>query len=228
MLTGAFSVMGSYHDKNQDSYLTWNFDFGDLIVTSDGVGSCRFSELGSMCACTAVRRALEFFRGIPNDTDMLFQKIQDEWITLITAYGSDISCCYATLLFCFVSAETVFAARLGDGFIGIKNGGETTILFDNKADRMINETDSLYEEFCPEAWEAVSIETDCFSGAVCCSDGISITPAEIDNYSEFLSDFIDEYCGMSTAEIINQIGVWLPTWDSCDDKTIAFMIKEKI
>lgn len=39
MINGGLSIKGSYHDINQDNFLCKPFEYGYIIVVSDGMGS---------------------------------------------------------------------------------------------------------------------------------------------------------------------------------------------
>ena len=146
MKIGGCSVQGSYHDKNQDSYLTADLGFGKLLVLSDGVGSCMMSEKGSYYACQSLKKAIEYYGGIPNNTKGFFEYVYQMWRECIQKDGLQICDCYATLLFCFVSKSRIFAARLGDGVIAVKYDNKYMISFDDKLDHAVNETDCFDEE----------------------------------------------------------------------------------
>lgn len=226
MLTGACTLMGSYHDKNQDSHLAYNYDFGSLIVSSDGLGSCLFSEIGSQLACHAAEKIVKKYRGVPDDVDTFLKEIHAEWLSGLEQRRMKVSDCYATLLFCFVGGDRIFAARVGDGFAGIMSDGQCNVLFDNKDGHLINETLCLTEEFFPEDWEVLDVDADVFDGAICCSDGILVDPITETNYCAFLSGFMLNYIGMGISETVTDIQGWLPDIQDTDDKTIAFMLRD--
>ncbi len=163
MKIGGVSVMGSYHEKNQDYFLASSFDFGDLICVSDGVGSCRYSEIGSRNACFSLRTMIEKNKGIPsadNELNKFIESFHSEWVKNVTSElpeGATVDDCCATLLFCFCAEGNAIAGRLGDGFVGIKMSNGNDILFDRKEGRLENETYSLYEHYEPSEWQKVEI-----------------------------------------------------------------------
>lgn len=228
MRIGGVSIMGSYHEKNQDMFLAETLDSSALIVVSDGVGSCSFSEIGSRCACLAVRNTVNYFGGVPSsDDDMssFYAHTHNEWIRLtkdLLPDGAEINDCCATVLFCFYSQDKVIASRLGDGLVGVKTKSGTVVLIDDKTQHMINETDSLNESFFPEEWEFKRID-DSFLGAICCSDGASPFVYEEDECRDYTSELVDAYSQNTTEEIERDMSDWLPELGGCDDKTIAFI-----
>ena len=217
-------MQGSYHDKNQDSYLTADLGFGKLLVLSDGVGSCMMSEKGSYYACQSLKKAIEYYGGIPNNTKGFFEYVYQMWRECIQKDGLQICDCYATLLFCFVSKSRIFAARLGDGVIAVKYDNKYMISFDDKIDHAVNETDCFDEEF---SFEFVHTDETMYSkleGIILCSDGIAVSSPE--KYKDFLNDLINEYADIPLNIIENDMKRWLAEWNRCDDKTIAFCLEE--
>lgn len=226
MRIGGHSVCGRYHDKDQDSFIAERTENGWLIAVSDGVGSCEFSEIGSRAACSSIRELITEHGGIPDDTDSFFEELHERWLSNIRSLpdNHDISDCYATLLFCYLEDNRAFAARLGDGYIALRAGGSNLVLFDDKSDHLINETDCLYEEYTPDAWEVLDVELDELTAAIACSDGLTVYPNEQPTIEQLLDDLITEYRTASQQDIITDIIRWLPQWMSSDDKTIAFMM----
>lgn len=226
MRIGGHSVCGSYHDKDQDCFIAERTEKGWLIAVSDGVGSCEFSEIGSRAACRSIRELITEYGGIPQDTEGFFAELHERWLSNITSLPEkhDVSDCYATLLFCYLEGNRAFAARLGDGYIALRAGDSCLVLFDDKSDHLLNETDSLYEEHTPSAWEVVDVELDQLTIAIVCTDGLTVYPYEQATINQLLDDLVAEYSSASQQDIINDIIRWLPEWMSNDDKTIAFMM----
>lgn len=228
MRIGGVSIMGSYHDKNQDMFLAENLDSGVLIVVSDGVGSCSFSEIGSRCACLAVRNTVNHFDGVPESDDEMnsfFEHIHNEWIRLVKGQLPDevhVNDCCATILFCFCSQDKTVVSRLGDGLVGVKTKNEIIVLIDDKTQHETNETDCLNEDFFFEDWKFKRID-GYLLGAICCSDGASPFICEDDECRDYTSELVDAYSLNTTDEIESDIRCWLPELGGCDDKTIAFV-----
>lgn len=226
MRIGGLSVMGTYHDKNQDSFLAEKTENGWLAVVSDGVGSCKFSEIGSALACQSVKTVIGKFGGIPENADLFFKSIHSEWLSKLAEKHENAEDCCATLLFCYCTENRIFAARLGDGFVGICADGMSYILFDDKFDHMANETDSLFEKYVPEAWEAVDMEYAHLLGIFVSTDGLSVFPHERETFVSLIGDLLAEYSGKETGEIKSDMSRWMSRWNSSDDKTMVFMIGE--
>ena len=229
MRIGGASVMGSYHDKNQDSFIAEKVANGWLIAVSDGVGSCRYSEAGSSLACKAVKKVIEHFGGIHEDLDFFFETLHKEWIGSILCHpqGYDSSDCYATLLFSYYDGHKLFSARLGDGIIGISADDQYFLLYDDKNDHMCNETDCLYEKYAPEAWDILEIESDRINCVIIGTDGLSIEPHKEESYKDFIIDIYSEYSDTEEKDIIEDMYRWLPQWESSDDKSMVFLMGDK-
>lgn len=226
MRIGGASVMGSYHEKNQDNILAEETAGGWLIAVSDGVGSCAYSEIGSTAACRTVGAVIKRFDGIPADVDLFFREIHAGWISDVSSHGHTVCECYATLLFCFCRGNRLFAARLGDGIIGIKADGQDFLMFDTKKDHYNNETDCLFEVYDPSAWEVLDLECSRVEGVVATTDGLSLAQHERNAYMEFVSDIIAEYRKSTAEEIVADLHKWLPEWEGSDDRSVVFMMGE--
>ena len=54
MVIGGISKTGSYHERNQDSFLCEKYKDGVILVVSDGMGSKSLSHYGSKCLCESI------------------------------------------------------------------------------------------------------------------------------------------------------------------------------
>ena len=228
MRSNGVSIKGSYHDINQDSFLSKEYSDGYILVLSDGMGSKKLSHYGSKAICESV---YEIVSSPNNNLDLVsFKDIlyscHENWKRKL--YEFDISDCYATMLVAVVTKDRIQAARLGDGFVSIFADNEVHCLFDKKDDFFANETDCLRESFDRDAIEVLDIEYTNFQGVVSCSDGIEIGTMQEDELISFTQDFVTEYAVRKEMEIIDEIGDWLVDWPGCDDKTIAFLLNDKI
>lgn len=225
MISGGISIMGSYHDVNQDSYLSKQYKDGYIMVVSDGMGSKSLSHFGSKCICESVYDVVSNYTF---DLDAIsFKDIiyacHEEWKKRLSDY--DIKQCYATLLVVVIRENKISAARLGDGFLAIYTDGKVTCLYDKKENYFANETDCLKEELDREKIEIVEVEYAKFQGAVSCTDGVEIGIMHEEEISNFTQEFVDEYSNRDKDEIIAEIESWLIDWPGIDDKTLAFVMK---
>lgn len=225
MRKGGFSVLGSYHDVNQDSYLVGEFPYGYFMAVSDGVGSNRYSHIGSAGFCQAAKEVLhrEDIVDLLSDKTALCVALHSSWLEHLQ--GENPEDCYATALLCVKTEHCVHFLRVGDGFLACVWQGDTLVLFDEKEDREDNETDSLCEQFILEQWDFVVKNIEGFRGAIASTDGIRMTNTEA-VYSEFTKDMVEAYWGDSEEMIQSNLSDWVETWKSHDDKTIAYLLAD--
>jgi len=227
------SVIGPLHVKagipNQDSWKARRYKWGNVIVVSDGLGSKPHSDHGSKAACLAVFEAAKSFQNSPdaNIVDIL-RLIHANWLVKIAPLSP--SDCSATCLFALQIKGRITLGRLGDGMIVALGGTEENnfILNDNKQDSFSNFTNSLQQEFRPEQWETLSIESTVCNAVVLCTDGISddLLP---EKQITFAQNFYFSYRKMKSKERNKDIKRWLKNWPvpgHSDDKTIACIFKK--
>lgn len=227
MLIDGVTVKGSYHDLNQDSYKLHILDKGFVAVLSDGLGSKSDSHIGSgtVCECT-----VEVAQGLGADLgeiepEEFMKRVYQLWIERLDGY--DVNQCMATMLVFVIYAGRAFAARLGDGFIGIWSEQELKVLFDKKTEYFANETDCLKGVLDLDKIEIYETEISELYGVVMCSDGVGIGNMSEDDLSSFTKEFVEGYCDMKTEEISQHIMSWLSDWPGVDDKTLAYYIAER-
>lgn len=225
MIYGGISIMGSYHDVNQDFFLSKSYKDGYIMVVSDGMGSKSLSHFGSKCICESVYDVVSNYT---LDLDVIsFKDIiyacHEEWKKRLSEY--DIKQCYATLLVAVIREKTIKAARLGDGFLAIYADGKVTCLYDKKENYFANETDCLKENLDREKIEIFEMEYSKFEGAVSCTDGVEIGTMQEDDITEFTQEFVYEYSNKGKNEVIEEIESWLKDWPGMDDKTLAFVME---
>lgn len=225
MISGGISIIGSYHDVNQDSYLSKPYKDGYIMVVSDGMGSKSLSHFGSKCICESVYDVVSnytFDLDVISFKDIIYA-CHEEWKKRLSNY--EIKQCYATLLVAVIRKNKISAARLGDGFLAVYTDGKVTCLYDKKENYFANETDCLKEELDREKVEIVEIEYSEFQGAVSCTDGVEIGTMQEDDISNFTREFVDEYSNQDRDEVIAEIETWLKDWPGMDDKTLAFVME---
>lgn len=225
MISGGISIMGSYHDVNQDSYLSKPYKDGYIMVVSDGMGSKSLSHFGSKCICESVYDVVSnytFDLDVISFKDIIYT-CHGEWKKRLSDY--EIKQCYATLLVAVIRKNKISAARLGDGFLAVYTDGKVTCLYDKKENYFANETDCLKEELDRKKVEIVEIEYSEFQGAVSCTDGVEIGTMQEEDISNFTREFVDEYLNQDMDEVISEIETWLKDWPGMDDKTLAFVME---
>lgn len=227
MIGGGISIKGSYHEINQDYFLCKSYKDGYIMVVSDGMGSKKLSHYGSKAICESVYDVISNLNidiNIISFKDVLYF-CHEKWKRELEKYY-DITQCYATVLLLVVMDNKIKAARLGDGFLAICVDKKIFCLYDKKENSFVNETECLREVFDREKVEVLEIEFETFFGAVSCSDGVEIGTMQENEIKSFTQEFIDEYSSKEKKYIEEDITSWLSDWPGCDDKTLAYMIKE--
>lgn len=225
MQYGGLSLKGTYHEKNQDSFLSCCFDNGYILVVSDGLGSKENSKIGSQCLCESVLELVQTNIKF-DDTKEYLEKLHFIWCKKLS--NEKISECYCTALICVVTSDKIFIARLGDGFVALITDSESVVLFDKKEEYFANETDCMLEDFYLEQWEYKIVENSGFKGTIACTDGVGINPNTEDGYEAFTRDFIEGYIGGSAEATNEEISTWLSEWPGNDDKTIGYIIRDEV
>ena len=227
MIKGGISIKGSYHDINQDYFISESYKEGQIMVLSDGMGSKKLSQYGSKFICESVYSVINNYNldiNLFSFKDILYS-CHKEWIKRLRKNEYDISQCYATLLVVVVMKNKIKAARLGDGFLSIYVDNEIYCLFDKKDDYFANETDCIRENFDRDKIEVIELEYDKFKGAIACSDGIEVGTMQEKDLQDFTKEFIEEYSINDEKYIIEDVKNWLKDWTGSDDKTLAFVME---
>lgn len=225
MILGGISIVGSYHSKNQDSFCVKKVGDACLLTVSDGLGSKRYSEIGSKALCDS---AYEIVKENENEmkgwtAEALVERVYGRWVEKLVGY--EMADCYATMLILLVFPKKILAARLGDGFISFWTDNEIKVLFDRKEDYFANETDCLTEEISLEKIECIELSYSTFRGAIMCSDGVGIGDMTLSEIAHFTEEFIEEYHKYSETDVIGEINGWLKDWTGGDDKTLVFALE---
>ncbi len=224
MLLDGVSIQGSYHKENQDSFRCAMLDCGFVVALSDGLGSLKDSKTGSEAACASIVEMAEESgsRLVEINPKEFASLVHARWLEKLN--GRDITQCYATMLFFVIYEGRAFAAKLGDGFIGLWLDDSLNILFDAKEDHFANETDCLTEKLAVDNISVFEKDVMEVHGGVMCSDGIEFEPMRCDELIRFTESFIKGNQGMRCEDITTHTTDWLRHWPGNDDKTIAFFI----
>ena len=224
---GGVSVKG-HRAVNQDSFAARVFEWGAVAVVADGLGSCRFSQMGSDAVCDIVADITEKSGGL-FEINTLLAEIHRLWLEKMAALmrqasmeNAEICDFYTTCLFCVKTKDEVIAVRLGDGFICVVNEDSETVLYDEKEDSFANLTHCLCEDFQPGLWQIEKTNGLNFRGVVLATDGLLIGEGSPEDMAGFSREFCDGY--RNDDDIENHIFTWLADWPGGDDKTISFII----
>ncbi len=221
------SVIGPLHIKNelpnQDSFITKNYSWGNIVVVADGLGSKKYSDIGSNKICKAVCESVVKFVKIDNASlKDLFRLIHSNWIINITPhYYRD---CSTTCLIAIQIHNRLIVARLGDGMIIAESSDDNTIILaDAKDDSFSNMTNCMSDRFNYADWQVYDLKDFNTKYVILCSDGIA-DDLEDDKKVSFANSLYTSYLGKNTRTINRDIKNWLEKWPvpkHTDDKSIA-------
>lgn len=176
---GYASVKGMLHESgnipNQDAYSVKRYKFGTILVVSDGLGSKKYSDLGSKAVGKAVDRAVQIWNGYAEkDIRLLLPVIVSIWNMEIYPY-SQKDCC-ATCLFAVIAEDGhVYVGQLGDGSIYISTEDGLQLVRE-KEDEFTNLTVCMggFSSYSDWSLKEVNVGNKPF-GIVMMTDGVSET-----------------------------------------------------
>ncbi len=220
------SVRGPGHVRvcvaNQDSFRVASHIWGDVAVVSDGVGSCRNSEYGSIAACTAVVRTAESWNEIHN-IDALAVQIHTSWLDHIQPFKP--KCCAATCLFAIRPAEgRMILGMLGDGLVAVlKTDGSYMELCEDKDDRFSNQTAALSEKTPLEQWRTASIAQEECCAVLLCTDGVAddLLPEKREAFVRHIYTQGQKFAAVTVARELRRMLENWPVPKHSDDKTLV-------
>ena len=215
--------IGPLHIKenipNQDSYIVQKFSWGIVGVVCDGLGSKRYSHIGSNSLVKAVVQTSKIF-DFSKDINLFEPLLKSLWDINISPYNQNETS--TTLQFVIIKNNKVFIGRVGDGAIAIL-GKENKILEEDK-NNFTNYTIPFGRD---EKIRWYIFDENDINRIVICSDGIS-EDIKRDKMIDFFDAFIDEYKDMEHKKRKYRIKKMLKNWPvkgHSDDKTIVTHIK---
>lgn len=223
---GGVSLQGRYHKKNQDRYFCGETGKARLLAVADGLGSRMDSEIGAGAFVQAAYAALDARGGwLMGEADFAryLAELHACWLSLLAKQRMTPEKASCTALLCIVRPREIYAARLGDGFIGICADGETQLLYDTKENRFANETCCLGNVMRLKDWQMLRLDIRKFEGALACTDGVTI---DRNRQEKFVQSFFANYRAESPRNIQKELATELKKLKSQDDKTLAFLLPE--
>jgi len=228
------SEIGPSHIKNninnQDSWCVKQFEWGEVLAVSDGVGSKAQSEFGSQAACEAViNLAIFWHENSSYQAELLLEKFHEYWIDGLE--GRDPNKCSCTSLWVIHCHGRIFMAQLGDGLLSFMNS-KNDIGFLNEhfnEASFSNQTCALQKTHIESQWKWKLESAQEYSAFLLMTDGISDDLLE-EQKSLFVKGVIEHYSVMEKELAIEEIKAWLNTWpvpNHQDDKTIACIYTRK-
>lgn len=218
------SEIGPLHIRenipNQDSCIVKKYTWGTIGVVCDGLGSKKYSHIGSAALVDSVVQAAKIFNFTKN-INLFEPLLKSLWDTAISPYMTNETS--TTLLFTIVKDKKLYVGRVGDGAIAIF--GKNNILVEEDKDMFTNYTMPFGRE---EKIKWYIFDENEIDYVVMCSDGIS-EDIQRDKLLDFFEDYIKNYKKMSSMKRHHEIKQWLKNWPvigHSDDKTIVALIKE--
>jgi len=218
------SQIGPLHIRNsipnQDSFVVKKYRWGIVGVVCDGLGSKKYSDIGSNALVKSIVKLSESFN-FSKEIELFEPMLVDLWEKEITPYDKEETA--TTLLFVIVKNKKVYIGRVGDGAIAIF--GKNNLLIEEDKNSFTNYTIPFGRETLID-WKIYDeVEVD---SIVICSDGIS-EDIKNEKKMDFFSSYILNYKDMNSNIRYKEIAEWLENWlvrGHTDDKTIVALIKE--
>ncbi len=217
------SEIGPLHIKenipNQDSFIVKKYSWGIVGVVCDGLGSKKYSHIGSKALVNAITKAAQLF-DFEKDVNLFEPLVKSLWDINIFPYTPDDTS--TTLLFSIIKNKKVYIGRVGDGAIVVF--GKESLLLEEDKDMFTNYTTPFGRNQKIQWYIFDDSEID---SIVMCSDGIS-EDLKKDKLLDFFQNYIDNYKTIQSNKRVYEIKQWLKNWPvrgHSDDKTIVALVK---
>lgn len=218
------SEIGPLHVKenipNQDSFLIKKYSWGAVGVVCDGLGSKKYSHIGSLALSEAIVKASQLF-DFSKDIKLFEPLLQSLWDINIYPYLQNETS--TTLLFTIIKNGKAYIGRVGDGAIAIF--GKNNLLVEEDKDMFTNYTVPFGRD---EKIKWYIFDEEDVDYIVMCSDGIS-EDIQKNKILEFFQTFIENYKDMQSNKRVYEIKKWLKNWPvrgHSDDKTIVTLVRD--
>lgn len=224
------TVTGFEKNINQDSHEIYESSKYLISIVTDGVGSSKYSDIGSFQATKAVRKAITQWRSLSeNNSSVLLQLIHFYWNLFINDLNLEKKDCSTTCLFVYIDKEnsTGLIAQLGDGMIYFKSNDYTYL---TPASEDFNYTKSLGSSKSVKDWTVNSVnlaKDDLFFFIA--TDGISDDIIK-NKEKEFITYLIDSMKKLEKNNCNSYLRKTLQDWPTkfhTDDKTICITWSNK-
>ena len=219
------SEIGPLHIKenipNQDSFIVKKYSWGIVGVICDGLGSKKYSHIGSKALVNAITKAAQLF-DFEKDINLFEPLVKSLWDINIFPYAPNETS--TTLLFSIVKNKKVYIGRIGDGAIVVF--GKESILLEEDKNMFTNYTTPFGRD---QKIQWCIFDESEIDSIVMCSDGIS-EDLKKDKLLDFFQNYIDNYKNIQSNKRVYEIKQWLKNWPvkgHSDDKTIVALVKAK-
>lgn len=208
------SIKGKNKILNQDYFLTRRYKNTLILICCDGLGSKRFSNLGSKLLASSAALILKRIALNKNNLNIFESSLKTLWQEKILCYTQEFNECSSTFLCGFVYDEFSYFGRVGDGAIAIF--GNTDYLLQEEEQDFSNITYS----FGDKDIEWLILKTQDINSIALCSDGITEF-VDRDRLMDFFKEYINEYKDIHNKREIKR---WLKDLNNKgfkDDKTLV-------
>jgi len=154
------SIKGIDKKENQDSLGIHEANKYLITIVADGLGSSKYSKIGSRKAIMAVKKAIIEWRKLDQKKkEILFKLIHFYWNLFIDDGKLERSDCLTTCLFIYIDKieNNCLIGQLGDGLIYLKSSYKTFITKDNIE---FNYTQALGSSKNIKDWKIYQIKID--------------------------------------------------------------------
>lgn len=234
----AFSAahIGPLHIKNnlpmQDSHIFKEYSWGFVSVVSDGLGSKKYSHIGSAAVCKSVCKWANIWS---KHKELCFNDIlrfiYSDWVMRVSPkVPSDCAC---TVLICICIKKTIFFAQMGDGMICINSADESLFssdfIIDDKSDSFSNMTDAFSNNFDLSKFITKKLETKYVKSIVMATDGISddLKASLRISFSKSISEECAANKRRKNKKTLDDMLIDWPVPKHSDDKTIVVIINKE-
>jgi len=215
------SEIGPFHIKNnipnQDSFIIKKFSWGLVGAVCDGLGSKKYSDIGSKKLCEAVVNSVKIF-DFEKDLSLFDEIVISLW--KMKLYPINLNEALSTLLLVIVKDNKIYIANSGDG--GIVTLDKEFIFNEN------GEFSNITSPFSYSKLKWRVFNEDEISAIMLCSDGV-YDDLKKDKIIKFAKDYVAYYKNMNplkrNREIKNLLQNW-PVKGHSDDKTILVLFRD--
>jgi len=218
------SVLGVNKEINQDNCEVTETKQYLVLSVADGLGSSKYSHIGSLYSVKATKKAIIEWRKLRNrDTNILLQLINFYWNLYIRDINYKKDDCQSTCLFVYIDKYTkeVIIGQLGDGMIYFKSD-DILYLSENLDD--FNYTKSLGKSINISDWNIFysKINLNNFK-CILATDGVSddiVASKEEEFLDTLIFKMADKNLKSRNYVIKDILQNWLTKFHN-DDKTIC-------
>jgi len=216
-----YSLIGKYHIENnmpnQDSFFYKVHNNLISAAVADGLGSRRYSHLGSFLLTKNVVKLSRLFYG----NKILFEKkLKDIFIEGIKKLNVNMNDALSTLMFAIIKNGKIYIAKIGDGDIIIL-GKDNFVIEENKNFGNITNPYGYknlnWYEFNEKEVDFIFLATD----------GISDDLLDKLGFAKAFKEYFEK---LPKYKLLKESEKMLKNWNvkgSVDDKTFVCLIKEK-